>query len=357
MLLVPSLILVVMMWLPPQSWTLWLARFVALETSLVASGLGLAALLCGRGHFTIQGLAFGSLMAGLVPLLSALPVYARERQRFSLLAWCTGGATPSVAIDRDIELAPGLRADLYRAPGNGPHPFVMVVHGGSWRSGDKGVADRESRAFAAAGTTVIDVQYRLAPQHPFPAAVEDVRLLLRAVRARADSLQIDPDRAALLGRSAGAQIALLAAHSAGEVVAAHPDNIVVRAVISLYGPTDLAWSHSHPFLPDVVDGTAALEQYLGGSPEQNPDAYRRATPMTWAAHATAATLILHGTAERCVRVANAERLRDALSSAGKSVKLVLVPFAEHGFDVRPGGIGAQLSRGLILDFLRTSLAR
>lgn len=346
-----SLLHAAAMWLPPLGWPLWLARFAAIESCLVGAALGAVGL--ALGSTPVRALALVGVASGLAPAIAAVPVYRRERRSFSLAAWLGFDPLPEIAVERDLDLGGGLLVDLHRARGAGPHPFVVVVHGGGFRSGDKGEVARESRALAAAGFSVVDVRYRLAPEHPFPAAVDDVRAVLAIVRARAEEFGVDAERGALLGRSAGAQIALVAAYARAERGEAMAE---VRAVVSLYGPTDLAWCHAHPFVPDVVQGTSALEGYLGGGPEARAEAYREATPMTHAARVRAATLVLHGTAERCVRVENALRLRDALAAAQKRVKLVLVPFAEHGFDVRPGGIGAQLARGLVLDFLRRELA-
>lgn len=349
-----ALLQVTLLYVPLPTWTLWMARFAAIESCFLACLLGGLAVATGVGQPGVQVLGAVALAAGLVPALAISPVYRDEHVTFSPLAWLTGGRTADVRVDRDVALSGTLRGDVYHASGPGPHPWVMVVHGGSWRSGDKGDASTESRAFAAAGYTVVDVQYRLAPASPFPAGVQDVRCLLGAVRARADELQLDASRVALLGRSAGAQIALLAAYS-DLAPSCDVEPGAVRAVVSVYGPTDLAWAHANPFVPDVVGGTSALEDYLGGPPAQSPETYRLATPMTWADRPQPPTLLLHGTAERCVRPVNAERLDAALRANGNASKLVLVPFADHGFDVRPGGLGTQLARGVILEFLRQHL--
>ena len=129
---------VLLIFVPLPTWTLWMARFAAIESCLFASVLGLTALFLGSGQPVVQVLAVIAVVGGLTPALGALPVYRAEHQSFSLLAWLTGGPTPDIHVDRDVALAPGLAADVYRAPGAGPHPWVMVVHGGSWRSGDKG---------------------------------------------------------------------------------------------------------------------------------------------------------------------------------------------------------------------------
>src|SRR4029453_5595643 len=120
---------------------------------------------------------------------------------------------------RGVILAPArpdLAGDVDLPPGAGPHPFVVVVHSGAWRSGDKGEVRHVSRALAGAGHVVVDVRYRLAPGSRFPASVADVKCLLGRLRERAAEFAIDPGRGALLGRSAGGQVALVAAYSAGD---------------------------------------------------------------------------------------------------------------------------------------------
>jgi acetyl esterase/lipase len=343
---------VALMYLPPLTWPLWLAHFVALETCLLAVITGGAALALGEGGFVRVAGALG-VVGGLLPAVAVAPQYAREGLAFSPLAWL-GVPGARVAVDRDVPLAGGLLADIYRPPGAGPHPWVVVVHGGSWRSGDKGDAEHVSHAIASAGFQVFDVQYRLAPAHPFPAGVGDVRCLVATVQEQAAALGVDPARGALLGRSAGGQLALVAAWSdLPPSCGARP--LPLKAAISIYGPADLAWAHGHPFTPDVVRGPEALEQYLGGTPARAPENYRLATPMTWLDHPVPPTLLIHGTAERCVRPVNAERLAASLVSGGNTVRTLYIPFADHGFDVRRGGLGEQLARGVILDFLRRNV--
>lgn len=345
-----SVLQAAVMLLPPLAWGPWMLHFGALELAPLAALTGIGAIAASSEGW-VRALGAVGAVVGLLPALTVAPLYLREGARFSPLRWL-GATAPAAAREIDVPFGDGLVVDLFRPSGAGPHPYVIVVHGGSWRGGDKGEVAPVSHALASAGYVVVDLRYRLAP---FPAAIEDVRKAIVEVHRRAEALDVDPERGALLGRSAGGQIALVAAYAPPEAFA--PVAPPIRAVVALYAPTDLAWDHANPYVPDVVDGTAALEAYLGGSPAVAAEAYERATPMRWLDRPVPPTLLVHGTAERCVRPVNSERLRDALVARGQRVRTLLVPFADHGFDVRRGGLGEQLTRHVLLDFLGAELGR
>ena len=354
-----------LIYVPPLVWPMWIAHFVAIESCFLGVVLGTAAASLAPDPWT-RAIAGALALACAWPGLAVAPGYLREGVAFSPARWL-GLPGPKVAVERDVRLGHSV-ADVYRPVGDGPLPWIAVVHGGSWRSGDKGDAEAVSHELANAGYLVVDLRYRLAPEFPFPAGISDVYCALAEIQARATEWNIDPDRGALLGRSAGAQIALTTAYLAANPVGlaavggiSPPAACTVRplrAVISIYGPVDLAWAHDHPYVPDVVDGTNAIEQYLGGAPEQIPSVYTAANPISWVtegADSFPSTLLIHGLAERCVRPRNPEVLQAALQKHGRSVQSLLIPMADHGFDIRPGGLGEQLSRGVILDFLRETL--
>jgi acetyl esterase/lipase len=353
----------VLMLLPVPTMPLWLAHLATLEFSLVVSAVAATALLLARPasegvRRRVFSFAAPALLAGLAPAVSVAPLYASRGASFSPVQYVRGIDGPSEPDVRDRPLdasLPGLTADVYRGAGPGPRPFVVVVHGGGWRGGDKGEVAWTSRAIAASGVSVVDVRYRLSPGVRFPVAVGDVKCWLGRVRERAAELGVDPRRAALLGRSAGGQIALLAAYSFGDPrvpPTCATEDAPVEAVVSLYGPTDLAWGYEHPSRPDVVRGPAALRSHLGGAPAERSEAYRLGSPQSWVGGRTLPrTLLVHGALDRMVSVEHSRRLARALHEAGASVDLLEVPLAEHAFDVRPGGLGEQLARGVILRFL------
>ena len=153
--------------LPALSWPLWMVHFAAVEGCLLGAVLGLAAILLTHERWVTAAASLGALIC-ILPALSVIPAYLREGQSFSPWLWLTGGGVPAVTLERDVVLGGTVTADLWRGRGEGPRPAVVVVHGGSWRSGDKGEIPHMSAVLADAGYTVVDVRYRLAGTAPFP---------------------------------------------------------------------------------------------------------------------------------------------------------------------------------------------
>jgi len=227
-----------------------------------------------------------------------------------------------------------LRYDHYRPKKvTGPAPVVVLVHGGAWTHGDPSQAAGNALHFARRGIATVSISYRLAPDHRFPAPLDDVRHGLRHVRAHARELGVDPDRVALLGLSAGAHLALLA-HLAGgvpELAADLPADVRdvgedVRAVMLHYGPYDMA--RRRPGL----DGWDPIGTLLGARVE-DPVWVRLASPVAHAAHARAPILLIHGTGDQVVSYRESARMHEALQAAGKPSELLLLEGAPHAFQI------------------------
>ena len=170
--------------------------------------------------------------------------------------------------------------------------------------------------------------------------------------------QVDPDRIVLVGRSAGGQIALFTAYSPGNPAlptACPTGDTSVRAVIALYAPVDQLWGYTHPAKPDLIQGAAKLRNYLGGTPDDMPEIYRLASPNLQVTSQTPPTLIIHGGHDRLVSVQHASFLHDALEGAGVPNRLVILPWADHGFDLFFDGWGSQIVQPIIRDFLAANL--
>jgi len=231
-------------------------------------------------------------------------------------------------------------------------PAIVVVHGGAWSGGQRSEAPDWNYWLTEQGFAVIDVDYRIQPQPNWQTATEDVKGAVSAVKRDAVRYGIDPDRIALLGRSAGGHLALLAAYTAS-TEGIHDSR--VRAVVAFYAPTDLTWGYDNPANQRVIDGPETLRRFIGGDPLIEGAAYDAASPVTHVSPGTAPTLLFHGGRDQYVLRAHMDRLGSRLQSAGVAHRTVSLPYGQHGFDVLFDGWSAQLVRPLLLRFLRDHL--
>jgi acetyl esterase len=144
------------------------------------------------------------------------PEQARQERR-RLAALYAGRPTAVASVsDVEIEGAPPMRARHYAPPDRGgPHPLLVFYHGGGFVFGDLDTHDASCRLLCRhAGVHVLAVDYRLAPEHPFPAAVEDARRALAWAHEHAGALGADPQRVGVGGDSAGGNLAAVAAQLA-----------------------------------------------------------------------------------------------------------------------------------------------
>lgn len=340
---------------PMPTFGLWKFHYAALELSLLLGMLGLVGAALSRRAWGLIGLA--SAMVALWPAAQGLALAHERGEAFSLLAWLGYDPEPAIEVQTDLSLEPtrpDLLLDRYQGLGEGPRPWVLVIHGGSWLHGDKGEVSHVSRWLAAHGYTVFDVHYRLSDEAPFPAGVADAKCLLGRVVGAAQELGVDPARGALLGRSAGGHMVLLIADSANDgTIPAACDVAEVRPskVIALYPAADLAWGWDNVPSPDIIQVHHVQGLYLGGSPREHAETYALATPMNHLDPADPPALVIHGLSDRLVSPHHSVAYAGAAHGQHVPVTLVTIPGAEHGYDVRHGGIAEQITRAEILRFL------
>lgn len=235
--------------------------------------------------------------------------------------------------------------DFYPTQIIGKKPCVIVVHGGSWAGGDSQQLPELNSYLAVRGYNVASINYRMAPKWQTPAPVEDVVNTLKYLRAHAVELHIDTDNFILLGRSAGAQIALLAAYTL------HDKSI--KGVIDFYGPADMVWGYSIRSNPLIMDSRKVMEDYIGGSYAKVPQKYFDCSPLVFVDKQSPSTLIIHGTNDVLVSPEHSHRLNGALNNNGIKHYWLQIPWATHGFDFNLNGPGGQLSTYAVLQFLKT----
>jgi len=232
--------------------------------------------------------------------------------------------------------APGgvqLTADIYQPTSQGPHPVIVQIYGGAWQRGRPGNDAVFAARIASRGYVVFAIDYRHAPEWKWPAQLEDVQAALAWVRGHAAEYGGDASKLALFGRSAGAQLA---------VVAGLQDP-GVSAIISFYGPVNLTNGWRYPPRPDPIGSRAVLEAFLGGTPDQMPERYQQASPITYVSANAPRTLLIYGTRDHIVQPQYGRNLHAALTAAGAKSELVEIPWGDHAFDALPAGLSGQVA--------------
>jgi acetyl esterase/lipase len=242
-----------------------------------------------------------------------------------------------------------LTVDVYRPMRAGRYPVVVQIYGGAWQRGAPGDNAGFARRLAALGYVVFAIDYRHAPRWRWPAQRDDVRAALAWVRAHAAEYDADASRMALLGRSAGAQLAMVAAYE--------PEAPPVRAVVSLYGPVDLAEGYRVPPRPDPLGVREVLVSFIGGTPAQLPAGYREASPISYATRRLPPTLLVYGGRDHIVEPRFGAMLHQRLRATGTVSALLVIPWSEHAFDAIPNGPGSQLTAFHVERFLAWALYR
>jgi acetyl esterase/lipase len=240
-----------------------------------------------------------------------------------------------------------LGLDLYKPPSPGRFPVIVQVYGGAWQRGTPSDNEWFARYFASRGYVVAAIDYRHAPQWKWPAQRDDVQSALKWIQAHAAEFDGDADRLIMIGRSSGAQVAMATAY--------REPSASIRAVVSYYGPVDLAEGWRHPPQPDPLGVRGILETFLGGRPDQVPDRYRDASPVTYASRQLPPTLLIYGKRDHIVEARFGEQLNRALRKSGTASVLLELPWSEHAFDFIPNGLGGQVSLYYTERFLKWAL--
>ena len=333
-----------------------------LATTLGAGLPGRIAIVCSLAAVVLTSvpiIQFGTAVGSLDAAMREGPPHTRldagfnRTSRFSLRDFVHGVATSPVGVTRGIVFAQpagqSLSLDVYRPIDSANRPVVVQLYGGAWQRGTPGDNETFARWLASHGYTVFAVDYRHAPQWQWPAQRDDVETALAWIARHAGEHSGDVSRLALVGRSAGAQLALVAAYT--------KDVPRVSAVISFYGPTDLVEGWRVPPRPDPLPVRPTLEAYLGGTPETMGARYREASPVTYVSSRVPPTLLMYGSRDHVVEARFGRELHDRLRLAGAVSVLLEIPWAEHAFDLLPNGLGGQLSLYYVERFLAQALDR
>lgn len=277
---------------------------------------------------------------------------------------------------RSVSLGPSalpdrpLLADIWRPLGSQPTSGVGLVflHGGAWRYGKKDMLSRPMfRHLAAQGHVIVDVAYSLAPEADVPQMVSDVNRAILWLKTHAENLGVDPQRIVLMGGSAGAHLALLAAYAPNEPAFQPQErggDTRVRAVVSYYGPPDFralhetvqerfrrgadtrpvrfamneadwVWKWLSGIKPtaDFGEPLLWLANMVGGLPEEVPEAYPLTSPVSHVGRHCPPTLLIQPEDDFGGLDGPVRALESALRAVGVPVALIELPHTEHAFDL------------------------
>jgi acetyl esterase/lipase len=371
--------------LPPPTYLLLLLAVGAPEVSVwilgpavLAGGMALLDLRRSRAARIAVGFALLAVVLASVPLvqfnavarqfeaamrsslgehyLTEVPAAVRGKMRSKplfLMDLFRGIGPAEARVTRGVPFATHegvpLTLDIYRPPGSGRVPAVVQIYGGAWQTGAPSANGAFARYLAAHGHVVFAIDYRHAPRWQWPAQLADVQAALDWVRANGERYGADPARLALVGRSSGGQLAMLAAYGTGAPA--------VRAVVVYYGPVDLTEGYRHPPRPDPLHVRGVEEALLGGTPDQQPLRYRQASPISFATRPLPPTLLIYAGRDNIVEPRFGAMLQRRLRETGTTSVLLEIPWAEHGFDAISSGPSAQLALFQTERFLAWALHR
>ncbi|MBN3879708.1 MULTISPECIES: alpha/beta hydrolase [unclassified Nostoc] len=287
--------------------------------------------------------------------LEQIPVKVRAKMQthpFDLVNLFWGIPLGKTRHQQDILFAsPGgvpLKMEVYQPSEVGKYPAVVVIYGGAWQYGNTHANSEFNQYIANQGYTVFAIDYRHAPQYQFPSQLDDVRTALNFIRKHAAEYEADSERMVLLGRSAGAHLAMLAAYE--------PDAPPIRAVVNYYGPVNLTEGYKTPPNPDPINSRAVLKAFLGGSLEELPNRYEIASPINYLTHLLPPTLLIYGSRDHLVQARFGRQMYERLHD-GNTAVFIEIPWAEHAFDAVFNGVSNQLALYYTERFLAWALFR
>ncbi len=254
-------------------------------------------------------------MARLVPVLLALCA--------ALLSGCSAASILNATVPRDgVSVERGIaygegprrRLDVYRnKDAAGPHPLIVFLYGGSWRTGERGTYAFVATPLATRGAVVVVPDYRLYPEVVFPDFLDDNAHAVAWAVDHANELGADPHRVFIVGHSAGAYNAAMLAVDPRWLARAGLDRAQIAGVVGLAGPYDFLPMTD----PDIIPVFAPVDD---GPASQ---------PVTYVDGSNPPLLLLAGDADTTVRPANTRSLAARVAAAGGAVASRIYPGIGH----------------------------
>ncbi len=241
------------------------------------------------------------------------------------------GLAQAATVKKDIEYAkPGgvsVKLDACIPDGPGPFPAAILVHGGGWSNVTTDKTQEISPMFeplTKAGIAWFSIDYRLAPTYRYPACIEDLEAAVKWVKGHAKKYNIDPNRLALMGESAGGMMVDMVAARA----TAEKPETRVAAVVAFYAPCDLVAD------AQSKGGAKESQQKLLGVPagpinENTTKLLHDASPTTYVHKDMPPFLLVHGTADTGVSHDQSVEWQAKMKELGVPCELISIPGGVH----------------------------
>jgi len=218
-----------------------------------------------------------------------------------------------------------------------PLPVIAFIHGGGWMAGDRLMYAGEAVKIAKAGNyVVVAVGYRLSNEARWPAQIHDVKAAIRWIRGNAQQLNLDADRIAVWGASAGGHLCSLLGTSGdvreleGSLGSYTSYSSRVTCVVNQCGPEDLTRPLMVTATGEPVVNDDAVMGLLGGDYKKKAAEAKAASPVTYVSGDDPPFLTIHGTADERVAYTHAETINAALENAGVESYLIPITKGGHG---------------------------
>ena len=261
------------------------------------------------------------------------------------------------AFHEAVPVCDGVSADVVVPQGDGPHPVLVYLHGGGWICGSPATHRKLGYRFAEAGFLVFNVDYRMAPEHPFPTPFDDCVAAIRWAYAECGRFGGDPTRLAVGGDSAGGNL------SAAAAAALVGDPACPKAALLIYGVFDFATMGDMP-IPEMPQGAEVPEDagekmvelmvgsYLGSEGRDERIRDPRVSPLYAAAKLPPSHVVV-GSADGLVT--QAESLVKALEAAGVENEHFVDADMPHGYVQMEFLPPARPAIERMVEFLRRTL--